>query len=110
MSTEKKRKEGTGHGVELQDRQKVEPPKKYKVVLHNDDFTPMDFVVDVLRDVFNYGNEKAQTVMLQVHQEGKGIAGVYSKEIASIARSCPRRSMPWPCKLFTFNSDLPDNL
>ena len=41
MSTEKKREEGTDHGVEVEDRPKVEPPKKYKVVLHNDDFTPM---------------------------------------------------------------------
>ena len=82
MSTEKERKEGTGHGVELQDRQTVEPPKKFKVILHNDDFTPMDFVVDVLRDVFLYGTEKAESVMLKIHQDGKGIAGVYSKEIA----------------------------
>lgn len=82
MSTEKKRKEGTGHGVDLQDRQKVEPPKKYKVVLHNDDYTPMDFVVLVLMDVFNFGLQKANTIMMQVHEEGKGIAGVYSREIA----------------------------
>ena len=82
MSTQKQRKEGTGHGVELKDRQTVQPPKKFKVILHNDDFTPMDFVVAVLRDVFNYGREKAEGVMLQIHQEGKGIAGVYSKEVA----------------------------
>ena len=82
MSTQKQRKEGTGHGVELKDRQSVEPPKKFKVILHNDDFTPMDFVVDVLIHVFNYGSQKANSVMLQVHQEGKGIAGVYPKEIA----------------------------
>lgn len=82
MSTKKQRKEGTGHGVELKDRQSVEPPKKFKVILHNDDFTPMDFVVDILVHVFNYGSQKANSVMLQVHQEGKGIAGVYPKEIA----------------------------
>ena len=82
MSTQKQRKEGTGHGVELKDRQSVEPPKKFKVILHNDDFTPMEFVVDILVHVFNYGTQKANSVMLQVHQEGKGIAGVYPKEIA----------------------------
>tara|TARA_Y100000592_G_C5455270_1_gene311056 strand:- start:1391 stop:1714 length:324 start_codon:yes stop_codon:yes gene_type:complete len=82
MSTEKKRKEGTGHGVELQDRQKVEPPKKFKVILHNDDYTPMEFVVLVLMDVFNYGIHRAHEVMLQVHEQGKGIAGVFPKEIA----------------------------
>ena len=84
MSTEKKRKEGTGHGVDLQDRQKVEPPKKFKVVLHNDDYTPMEFVVLVLMDVFNYGVHRAHEIMLQVHEQGKGIAGVFSKEIASM--------------------------
>ena len=82
MSTEKKRKEGTGHGVDLQDRQKVEPPKKFKVILHNDDYTPMEFVVLVLMDVFNYGVHRAHEVMLQVHEQGKGIAGVFPKEIA----------------------------
>jgi ATP-dependent Clp protease adaptor protein ClpS len=82
MSTQKQRKEGTGHGVELKDRQSVEPPKKFKVILHNDDYTPMEFVVDVLMDVFNYGAQKANQVMLQVHEQGKGIAGVYPKEIA----------------------------
>ena len=82
MSTEKKRKEGTGHGVDLQDRQKVEPPKKFKVVLYNDDYTPMEFVVLILMDVFNYGVHRAHEIMLQVHEQGKGIAGVFSKEIA----------------------------
>jgi len=82
MSTEKKRKEGTGHGVDLQDRQKVEPPKKFKVVLHNDDYTPMDFVIIVLMDVFNFSFQKAAVITTQVHEQGKGIAGAYSREIA----------------------------
>jgi len=82
MSTENKRKEGTGHGVDLQDRQKVEPPKKFKVILHNDDYTPMDFVALVLMDVFNFNIQKANRITMQVHEEGKGIAGVYPKEIA----------------------------
>jgi len=84
MSTEKERKVGTGHGVDLQDRQKVEPPKKYKVILHNDDFTPMDFVIVILMDAFNFGFEKASSIMMQVHEQGKGIAGAYSKEIANM--------------------------
>ena len=84
MSTEKKRKEGTGHGVGLEDRQKVEPPKKYKVILHNDDFTPMDFVIVILMEAFNFIFQKASGITLQVHEQGKGIAGAYSKEIASM--------------------------
>ena len=82
MSIEKKRKEGTGHGIDLQDRQKIEPPKKYKVILHNDDYTPMDFVIVILMDVFNFGFKKATQITMQVHEKGKGIAGAYSKEIA----------------------------
>ena len=82
MSTEKKRKQGTGYDVDLQDRQKLEPPSKYKVILHNDDYTPMDFVVVVLMEVFNYGVHRAHEIMLQVHELGKGIAGVFPKEIA----------------------------
>ena len=81
MSTEKERKEGTGHGVDLEDRQKLEPPSKYKVVLHNDDFTPMDFVIVILMDAFNFNIQKASSIMMEVHEKGKGIAGVYSKEI-----------------------------
>jgi ATP-dependent Clp protease adaptor protein ClpS len=84
MSTEKERKEGTGHGVDLQDRQKVEPPNKYKVILHNDDFTPMEFVVVVLMDAFNFNFAKASEITMQVHEQGKGIAGAYSKEIANM--------------------------
>ena len=82
MSIEKKRKEGTGHGVDLQDRQKLEPPSKYKVVLHNDDYTPMDFVIVVLMDAFNFSFDKAAAIMMQVHEQGKAIAGVYPREIA----------------------------
>ena len=82
MSTEKEKKEGTGHGVDLEDRQKVEPPKKYKVILHNDDYTPMDFVIVILMDAFNFSFQKASTITMQVHEQGKGIAGAYSKEIA----------------------------
>ena len=84
MSTEKERKEGTGHGVDLEDRQKVEPPKKFKVILHNDDFTPMDFVIVILMEAFNFSFQKASAITLQVHEQGKGIAGAYSKEIASM--------------------------
>ncbi|MCK4494441.1 MAG: ATP-dependent Clp protease adapter ClpS [Methylococcales bacterium] len=57
-------------------------PPLYKVLLLNDDFTPMDFVVDVLTHFFHMQNEKAVTVMLEVHTDGKGICGLFSKEIA----------------------------
>jgi ATP-dependent Clp protease adaptor protein ClpS len=63
---------------------KLEKPKLFKVVLHNDDFTTMEFVVFVLQYVFNRSDAEAFTVMLKVHNEGIGIAGVYPFEIANM--------------------------
>src|SRR5215213_11797565 len=63
---------------------KLEKPKLFKVVLHNDDFTTMDFVVFVLEYVFNRTVPEAFSIMLKVHNEGYGIAGVYPFEIANM--------------------------
>lgn len=60
----------------------ITEPKLWKVILLNDDATPMDFVVALLVDVFKHTLTSAQDVMLQVHQTGSGIAGIYSFEIA----------------------------
>lgn len=57
-------------------------PKKFKVVLLNDDYTPMDFVVDVLKQFFYLNEEMAVQVMLQVHIQGKGVCGVFTRDIA----------------------------
>jgi ATP-dependent Clp protease adaptor protein ClpS len=62
---------------------KVKPPPLYKVMLLNDDYTPMDFVVVVLQTVFAMSREKATQVMLQVHREGMGVCGTYTREVAS---------------------------
>ena len=77
-STEKK----SNVGVLDRDDRKVEKPKKYKVVMYNDDFTPMDFVVAALMLVFHKSEEEAMKLMFDVHNKNRGIAGVYSKEIA----------------------------
>ncbi len=61
---------------------KVKPPSLYRVVLINDDFTPMEFVVDILESVFGMVRTRATQVMLEVHTKGKGICGVFSHEIA----------------------------
>jgi len=61
---------------------KTKKPRKFKVLLLNDDFTPMDFVIDLLITVFHKSSAEATRLMLTVHQEGKGIAGVYTREIA----------------------------
>jgi ATP-dependent Clp protease adaptor protein ClpS len=63
---------------------KLEKPKLFKVILHNDDFTTMDFVVFVLQYIFNRSDADAITIMLKVHNEGMGIAGIYSYEVASM--------------------------
>ena len=62
---------------------RLEKPPLYKVILHNDDFTTMEFVVFILSQVFLRSNDEAFAIMLKVHHEGIGIAGVYSFEIAN---------------------------
>ncbi len=61
---------------------KLQPPSMYQVVLFNDDYTPMDFVVFVLQRFFSMDGEKANQVMLEVHQKGKGVCGIYPFDIA----------------------------
>ena len=65
-------------------KKKKEPnkPGKFAVVLHNDNFTPMEFVVYVLQEVFNHPFERAERIMLSVHKEGMGVAGIFRLEIA----------------------------
>ncbi|BAO80636.1 uncharacterized conserved protein [Serpentinimonas raichei] len=63
-------------------RQRVRPPKLYQVLLLNDDFTPMEFVVQVLQEFFNKDRESATQIMLKIHLEGRGLCGVFSRDIA----------------------------
>ncbi len=70
-------------GVAVQeDKPKLKRPPMYQVVLLNDDFTPMEFVVDVLERFFSMDREKATQVMLAVHTQGKGVCGVFSRDVA----------------------------
>lgn len=64
-------------------RAKTKPPPMYKVMILNDDYTPMDFVVIVLQKFFSLTREKATQIMLKVHREGMGVCGVYSKDVAA---------------------------
>jgi ATP-dependent Clp protease adaptor protein ClpS len=68
--------------VNLLERSKTKPPKLYRVILLNDDFTTMEFVIEVLTTFFSMGQERAMQVMLQVHNEGSAICGIYPKDIA----------------------------
>jgi ATP-dependent Clp protease adaptor protein ClpS len=61
---------------------KLKKPSMYRVLLLNDDFTPMDFVVEILMQFFNMSDEKATKVMLQVHTQGLGVCGTFTKDVA----------------------------
>ncbi|MEC9367962.1 MAG: ATP-dependent Clp protease adapter ClpS [Pseudomonadota bacterium] len=71
-----------GTGMVTKTRPKTQKPSLYKVLLLNDDYTPMDFVVYVLERFFAKGREDATRIMLHVHQKGVGICGVYTYEVA----------------------------
>jgi ATP-dependent Clp protease adaptor protein ClpS len=68
--------------VQTESKQKLQKPPLYKVLLHNDNYTTMEFVVHVLVEVFNHAEVSAYRIMLQVHNQGMGVAGVYTFEIA----------------------------
>lgn len=59
------------------------PPPMYKVLLLNDDYTPMDFVVQILQQFFHKDREQATRIMLQVHTQGHGVCGIYTKDVAA---------------------------
>ena len=67
---------------QLLERQTVKPPPLYQVALLNDDYTPMEFVVETIERFFNKSREQATQIMLKVHTEGVGICGVYPQDIA----------------------------
>ncbi|MEY2926831.1 MAG: hypothetical protein RL367_1308 [Pseudomonadota bacterium] len=74
--------DGPGVGVATKTRAKTKKPTPYKVLMLNDDYTPMEFVVHVLQSFFKLSMEDATRVMLHVHQKGVGICGVFSYEVA----------------------------
>lgn len=85
-------------------RQEIKKPSKYKVLMLNDDYTTMEFVVDILKKVFGHSTLAATSIMLNIHNHGRGLAGIYTKEIAeakvsqvhSAARS---RGFPLKCEM-----------
>ncbi len=93
---------GVEGGLATQERKKVARPDRYKVLLYNDDFTPMEFVVMVLEKIFGKSPSAATQIMLQIHRSGLGVAGVFVLEIAATkvagvhqageGRGCPLRA------------------
>ena len=77
--------------VEFESLEKLSEIKRYKVVLLNDDFTSMDFVVEILMELFGHPLDSAINIMLNIHREGRGICGVYTYEIAETKISQVRK-------------------
>jgi len=77
--------DGVDDGVVALERApaKTQPPQRYQVALLNDDYTPMEFVVFVIQEFFKKNHETAISIMLKIHVEGKGVCGVYSRDIAA---------------------------
>jgi len=84
FSSDSNGQNGYEHDGAIETIDRVEIPKMYKVILLNDDFTPMDFVVLVLRRFFAKNEEQATQVMLDVHKKGAGVAGVFTLEMAEM--------------------------
>ena len=72
----------TGGEVLERTRSRTKRPELYRVILHNDDYTTMEFVVHILETVFHFPEPEAFRIMLQVHQQGRGLCGAYTHEIA----------------------------
>jgi ATP-dependent Clp protease adaptor protein ClpS len=73
---------GPGDDIELEERQKTEKPKRFKVIFHNDDYTTMEYVIEVLRRFFHKSETEALHIMLTVHKKGKAIVGLYPRDVA----------------------------
>jgi len=71
-----------GDLVVEKEKEALKQPSMYQVVLMNDDFTPMEFVVEILMNFFSHSEEQATVIMLNIHQKGKGVCGVFTKDVA----------------------------
>ena len=89
---------------EVKDEQEIKEPKLYRVILHNDNYTTMDFVIEILISIFHKPAAEATRIMLDVHKKGKGICGVYQYDIAAtkvaqVHTLANRREFPLKCSL-----------
>jgi ATP-dependent Clp protease adaptor protein ClpS len=114
MSPKRKHDEGdVATEVETKTKQKLARPKLYKVVLLNDDYTTMEFVVALLIHVFHHDETTAQAIMLNIHNKGAGVAGVYTYEVAetkvsTVMELAEKAEFPLQCRLEPDDFD-PDN-
>lgn len=82
MAEQEREDQEGGVGLKEHDEQATQPPSLYRVIIHNDDYTPIDFVVRLVAHVFRRTPEEAATITLRVHNDGSAVAGVYTHEIA----------------------------
>ena len=75
--------DGQGAVVAERQAQRTEPPRMYQVVMLNDDYTPMEFVVMVLQEYFQHDLETSTQIMLKIHHDGRGVCGVFTKDVAA---------------------------
>jgi ATP-dependent Clp protease adaptor protein ClpS len=90
---------GPGDDIQVEERQKTEKPKRYKVIFHNDDYTTQLFVIEVLKRFFHKGDAEAVHIMLTVHKKGSAVAGIYPRDVAEtktteVMRHARERGMP----------------
>lgn len=93
---------GTGGQQEIITEKKLEEPERYRVLMHNDDYTSMDFVVWILRTIFHKNPVEARSIMLEVHHNGIGMCGIYTREIAEtkvtqVLRHARQEGFPLRC-------------
>lgn len=89
--------------IETLDRTETREPVMYKVIILNDDYTPMDFVIFVLKSIFNHDDRTAEKIMLDVHKKGAGVAGIYTHEVAetkSYQMNTSAKENKYPLKSF----------
>lgn len=104
MPSPRPRKDDTDLVLDRESKTRIKPPKMYKVLLHNDDYTSMEFVVAVLQSIFHHSETSAQRIMLHIHHTGLGIAGVYTAEIAEtkvhrVAEIAQKSDFPLLCTM-----------
>jgi ATP-dependent Clp protease adaptor protein ClpS len=97
-------KTDSAEDVRTRTRRRVKEPNLYKVLLHNDDYTTMDFVVEILMAVFNKSIEESTRIMLNVHQKGIGVCGIYTYELAetkvdTVERLARTNGFPLKCSM-----------
>jgi ATP-dependent Clp protease adaptor protein ClpS len=99
MASDPREKEDDEGDLATQKKPKLEKVRRYKVVFHNDDYTTMEFVIEVLRVFFHKSETEATFIMLTVHKKGSGVAGVYTRDVAEtkvseVTRYAREHSMP----------------